>query len=72
MYTQRISVSLGTVESLHGICSLLTFLAMSRLDPRPLTQFTGNFGFAFNSVLDPTVPQDSQKRCLAFALHLES
>ena len=27
---QRISVSLGDVEGLHGICSSLTFLAMSR------------------------------------------
>ena len=71
MYTQRISVSLGIVESLHGICTLLTFLAMSSRYPRSLTQFTGNFGFALNSILDPTVPQDSQ-RCSASALHLES
>ena len=60
--SQRVFVSLGTVESLRGICSLRTFLAISRRDPRSLTQFTSNFVCALNSILDPTVLQDSRKR----------
>ena len=39
MKPQRISFSLGMVESMRGICSLLTFFAMSRRDPRSFTQF---------------------------------
>ena len=68
---QRVAVSRGVVENLHGIRSLLTFLAMSRRDPRCVTQFARNFGCAVNLVLDPMILQDSQKRCSAFALHLE-
>ena len=52
--SQRVSSSPGIVESLYGICSLLTFLAISRRDPRSLTRFTVNFGCALKSNLDPT------------------
>ena len=60
---QRVSVSRGVVEDLHGMCSPLTFPAMSRRHPRCATQFTRNIGCALNLVLDPMVLVKSPVFC---------